>query len=59
LTNAGVLPSVRENLSVLTSRAAFMASTPFFGEPGKQHPDGNMDRFDIFNIGETGSPTPV
>ena len=28
-TNAGVLPSVRENRSVLTSRAGFMASTPF------------------------------
>jgi hypothetical protein len=25
----GVFPSVRENLSVLTSRAGFMASTPF------------------------------
>ena len=50
----------------------------FFGEPGKQHPDGgqvlfdgrgrasmvfdvdrDMDRFDIFKIGETGSFTPV
>jgi hypothetical protein len=28
-TNAGVFPSVRENRSVLTSRAGFMASTPF------------------------------
>jgi len=27
--NAGVLPSVRENFSVLTSRAGFMARTPF------------------------------
>jgi hypothetical protein len=26
-TNAGVLPSVRENFSVLTSRAGFIAST--------------------------------
>jgi hypothetical protein len=28
-TNAGVLPSVRENLSILTSWAGFMARTPF------------------------------
>ena len=29
LDDPGVLPSVRENLSVLTSRAGFNASTPF------------------------------
>jgi hypothetical protein len=34
------LPSVRENLSVLTSRAGFMAEHVFFREPGNQHPDG-------------------
>ncbi len=33
-TNAGVLHSVHENLSVLTSRAGFMASTPFSVRPG-------------------------
>jgi hypothetical protein len=36
----GVFPSVRENLSVLTSRAGFMASTPFSPKPGKHHPNG-------------------
>jgi hypothetical protein len=41
----GVLPSVRENLSVLTSRAGFMASTPF-SVPGKQHSDGGHVLFD-------------
>ena len=44
--NVGVLPSVRENFGVLTSRAGLMARTPFFGEPGKHHPDHGHVLFD-------------
>jgi hypothetical protein len=40
------LPSVRENLSVLTSRAGIHGEHAFFGKPGKQHPDGCHVLFD-------------
>jgi hypothetical protein len=37
--NAGVLPSVRENLGVLTSRAGLIARMPFSVSQENIHPD--------------------
>jgi hypothetical protein len=50
-TNAGVFPSVRENLSVLTFPGRIHGEYAFFSEPGKQHSDGGQILFDGLTVG--------
>jgi hypothetical protein len=61
-TNAGVLPSVRENLSVSQENSIRMAAMCCFfvaNEPGCRDVTGNGDRLDGFEVLEAGLVTPT